>query len=156
MLLFANPMKKRILLLSGIFLTSIVEAQIDNEFWFAAPDVSSVHDCNPSPPYGEGRPINLYVTAEQATNVRIEMPANPAFVPIEFSLVAGEHRMVPLSPPYTPDVFENYSQPWPLPPGQSIQTKGIRITSDQGNITAYYELNNRCNRDLFALKGKNA
>ena len=155
-MLFANPMKKRILLLSGIFLTSIVEAQIDNEFWFAAPDVSSVHDCNPSPPYGEGRPINLYVTAEQATNVRIEMPANPAFVPIEFSLVAGEHRMVPLSPPYTPDVFENYSQPWPLPPGQSIQTKGIRITSDQGNITAYYELNNRCNRDLFALKGKNA
>ncbi|MBN1414744.1 MAG: PKD domain-containing protein [Bacteroidales bacterium] len=149
-------MKKRILLLSLVFLSLIVEAQIDNEFWFAAPDVSSAHDCNPSPPYGEGRPINLYVTAEQATNVKIEMPATPAFTPIEFSLVAGEHRMVPLSPPYSPDVFENYSQPWPLPPAQTIQTKGIRITSDQGNITAYYELNNRCNRDIFALKGKNA
>ena len=149
-------MKKGVLLISGIFLSLIVKAQIDNEFWFAAPDVSSAHDCNPSPPYGEGRPINLYVTAEQATNVRIDMPANSSFTPIEFSLVAVEHRMVPLSPPYSPGVFENYTQPWPLPVGQTIQTKGIRITSDQGNITAYYELNNRCNRDIFALKGKNA
>ncbi len=145
-----------ILLFLTLFLPLIVSAQIDNEFWFAAPDVTGGHDCNPTPPYGHGRPINLYVTAEQATNVKIEMPADPSFTPIEFSLAAGQHQMIPLSPPFTPDVFENYSQPWPLPPGQTIQKKGLRITSDQGNITVYYELNNRCNRDIFALKGKNA
>ncbi len=146
-----------ILFILTIILPLIVKAQIDNEFWFAAPDVTSGHSCGANPPNaGNGTPINLYVTAEQATTVRIDMPANPAFTPIEFYLAANEYRMIKLAAPpygpYNPAEFENYPNQYPL----GVQNKGIRITSDPGNITAYYELNNNCNRDIFALKGKNA
>lgn len=138
-----------------IFVLSINSfSQSDNEFWFAAPDVSHTHTSGPDP--GDGRPIYMCITAEQAANIKIEQPANPSFLPIEFTLLAGEQRRVPLCPPFFPDVFENYQMAWPLAPGQTVQKKGIRITSNPGNITAYYELNNTSNRAIFALKGQNA
>ncbi|MBN2611254.1 MAG: PKD domain-containing protein [Bacteroidales bacterium] len=128
--------------------------QIDNEFWFAAPDVTSGHYCNPA--LGDGRPVSIYVTAEQATIVKIEMPGNPFFTTTEFYLSAGEHRKVQITPTYTPDVFENVPISYPPGVGQTIHKKVFHITSNPGNITAYYELDNGCNRDIFALKGKNA
>ena len=39
------------------------QAQTDNEFWFAAPDVSSAHG---DAPYN-GAPLNLHITAVHAT-----------------------------------------------------------------------------------------
>ncbi|MFO7659261.1 MAG: PKD domain-containing protein [Bacteroidales bacterium] len=130
--------------------------QIDNEFWFGAPDVTGGHTCGTNPTPGHGRPVSIYVTAEQATTVKIEMPGNPFYTPEEFSLSAGEHRKVQITPTYTPDVFENVPMSYPPGVGQTIHKKAFHITSSPGNITAYYELDNDCNRDIFAFKGKNA
>ncbi|MBN2213828.1 MAG: PKD domain-containing protein [Bacteroidales bacterium] len=149
-------MKNQLIVILLLFLaTPFVLCQTDNEFWFAAPDVTGGHSCGVNPTPGHGRPISIYVTAEQATDVRIEMPGNPWFVPVEFSLAAGEHRREAITPTYLPDVFENYPMDYP-PTSGAIEHKAFHITSSPGNITAYYELDNDCNRDIFALKGKNA
>ena len=150
-------MKERLkLIILLLSVTPLAYCQTDNEFWFAAPDVTGGHTCGVNPTPGHGRPVSIYITAEQATNVRIEMPGNPWFVPVEFSLSAGEHRREAITPTYLPDVFENYPMDYPPSGGKTIQSKAFHITSSPGNITAYYELDNDCNRDIFALKGKNA
>lgn len=150
-------MKFRIFIILLLCFSFFIKAQTDNEFWFAAPDVSSQHSCGPNPPNNfNGTPISMYVTAEQATTVTIDLPADTSFNAITFTLNAGEHRKVNLVAPYNPSRFENYTMEWPLAVGHTVQKKGIHIVSSPGNITAYYELNNQCNRDIFALKGKNA
>ncbi|MFO7447916.1 MAG: IgGFc-binding protein [Ignavibacteriaceae bacterium] len=143
-----------IILLTGITLYNF--GQSDNEFWFAAPDVTAGHTCGTNPTPGHGRPVIINITAEQSTNVIIEMPGNPAFTPIEFSLSAGESRWQEIAPPFMPDIYENFPMSYPPLNGQTMQKKAFHITSYPGNITAYYELNNDCNRDIFALKGRNA
>ncbi len=148
--------KNLIIILLLMSVTPWVFCQTDNEFWFAAPDVTGGHTCGVNPTPGHGRPVSIYVTAEQATTVKIEMPGNPWFVPVEFSLSAGEHRKEAITPTYLPDVYENYPMEYPPTGGKTIQRKAFHITSSPGNITAYYELDNDCNRDIFALKGKNA
>jgi len=126
-------------------------AQTDNLFWFAAPDISSAHGDVPR----NGSPIYLHVTAVLPTTVTISQPANPGFTPIVFTLDELEHRSIQLDAIMGIDQIENYPQSLPQPPA-NIQKKAFKITSDPGDITVYYELDNRLNRDIFPLKGKNA
>jgi hypothetical protein len=119
-----------ILCLSALF----VFAQTDREFWFAAPDVSSVHGSGNK----NGSPIYFHVTAVYPTTVTIERPADPGFTPITFDLAQLEHRTIQLDAFMTYDQIENY----PLPLATGVQQKGFKITADPGEVTEYYELDN--------------
>ena len=134
-----------------ILFSITIHAQTDNLFWFAAPDISSVHGNAPQ----NGAPIYLHVTAVLPTTVTISQPANPSFTPITFALDELEHRTIQLNAIMGIDQIENYPQPLPQPPA-NIQNKAFKITSDPGDITVYYELDNYYNRDIFPLKGRNA
>ncbi len=132
-----------------------VFSQTDRVFWFAAPDVSTVHG-----PYDpdNGRPINLHITAQYATHVTISRPADAGFTPIELDLAQMEHITLRLDNAngtglFDFDEIENYDSPNLL---NGMGQNGFLIESDPGEITAYYELDNINNRDIFPLKGRNA
>jgi hypothetical protein len=73
------------------FLSS--QAQIDTEFWFAAPDLTMGKQGEPR------RDSTIYLvfsTLNQPSEVRILQPANLDFEPIEISLGANESETVNL------------------------------------------------------------
>ena len=129
--------------------STTVRAQTDTEFWFAAPDVSSEHGNPPK----NGAPIYLHVTAAYSTHVIISRPADPGFTPVEFDLLPQEHQTVQLDGLLTIDEIENYPSADLI---NGMQNKGFKITASPGEITAYYELDQYWNRDIFPLKGTNA
>jgi len=137
------------LLLIVISCTLNTYAQTDNEFWFAAPDVSSVHGDDP----WNGAPIYMHFTAAYATHVILSRPADLTFVPIEFDLAEMEHYTLRLDNILAFDEIENYPSSDLL---NGMQINGFKIESDPGEITVYYELDQYWNRDIFPLKGKNA
>ncbi len=113
-------------------------AQIDKEFWFVAPEVAVGHGDSP-----------IYFrlsTFSAAATVTIEMPANPAFVPITNVIPANSTQTVNMSVHLA--TIENF-------PANTVLNKGIRITSTQ-RITAYYEVAAPNNPAIYPLKGKNA
>src|ERR1700761_5577724 len=119
-----------------------VFAQTDQQFWFVAPNVD---DNNAN----FNIPIVLRMTAVSAAAVTISVPANPAFTPININIPAGATQTVDLS------VWVNLLQ---SAPANTIQNKGILITSSSP-VTAYYEVVSsycNCNPEVFSLKGKNA
>ncbi|MDH3649179.1 MAG: hypothetical protein OEQ53_05815, partial [Saprospiraceae bacterium] len=72
-----------------LFFALSLQAQIDTEFWFAAPSVSVGHG---------DRPIMLRLTTfESAAHIIISQPANPLFNPIEIDVSAHASRTVDLS-----------------------------------------------------------
>lgn len=126
-----------IILFLSVFVFSL-QAQIDTEFWFAAPSVTEGHG---------DRPIVLRFTAfQEDAHITISQPANPTFASLELDLMANETRTVDLT--FQIDRIENE-------PAFTVLRKGLHIESDQP-ITAYYEVNNFTNPDIFALKGRNA
>jgi hypothetical protein len=144
-------MKRLLIFLSLILSLFNLSAQTDDLFWFAAPDISSVHGDAPQ----NGAPINLHITAVHATTVTIERPADPFFTPKTYILDELQHISIRLDAIMAINEIENYPQPWPLVPGDVLQGKAFKITSSPGEITAYYELDNYYNRDIFPLKGRN-
>jgi PKD repeat protein len=144
-------MKSFVILLALILPTSILFSQTDNLFWFAAPDVSSIHGAAPQ----NGAPIYLHIVAENLTTVTISQPANTSFTPIIIELGEQEARSIRLDTFLSIDQIENYPQFWPVSPGD-IQKKAFKITADPGNIAVSYELDNEYNKELFTLKGRNA
>lgn len=127
-------------------LASQVSAQIDFEFWFAAPYANRQH--NPHALGAGGRPIYLQLASQDApANIRISMPANPSFVPIDISIGAKESYSLDLTP-YIDQIQSSNV-------GNVIENKGLYIRSD-ALITAYYEISAVLNGDFFSLKGKNA
>ena len=139
------------LIIQLALLSQLSFAQTDNTFWFAAPDVSSDHGDPPK----NGAPLNLHITAVYPTHVKISRPADAGFTPIEFDLDQLEHRSIRLDtwPGLSIDRIETYPMP-DLVTG--IQNKGFLIEAEPGEVTAYYELDQYWNRDIFPLKGKNA
>jgi gliding motility-associated-like protein len=123
---------------------SSVSAQVDIEFWFAAPEVTAMH---------ADRPVFLRISSlQQATSITITQPANPSFTPIQKSLSANSTLSIDLTSKI--DVLEN------KPPNQ-VLNYGILITSSSP-ITAYYEVLGSAgnsigvNSDIFVLKGNHA
>ena len=115
-------------------------AQSDTAFWFAAPDVSSHGNFD--------RPIHLRIAAyQQPCNVTISQPAGGGLPTQVISIPANTMQSVNLT------AWINSIE---CGPGNLIQNKGIKISSDN-IIAVYYEVNaNGPNPELFALKGKNS
>ncbi|MBN1415472.1 MAG: PKD domain-containing protein [Bacteroidales bacterium] len=126
-----------------------VSGQIDNEFWFAAPDITDNYGPNPS----NGAPINLHFTALYATTVTISQPLNPLFTPVVFSLADLEHKSIRLDELIPINFIETY--PRALTDPTAIQSKGFHITAYPGEVSVYYELDNKLNKDIIVLKGSN-
>lgn len=128
------------LLLFSIFMMAgtAAKAQNDTEFWFVAPEVTSGHGDSP---------ILLRVSANvQAADITISMPANAAFTPIEQTIPAGTSQSINLS------AFQNLIE---TKPADQVLNSGILLESSVP-VTAYYEVNNNLNPEIFALKGGNA
>ncbi len=114
-------------------------AQLDQEFWFAAPDISNQHQ-------GDDRPVRFRMsTLDEPATIRITMPANPAFAPRVIELAANSTSTVALQNPLE---YENSS------PNQ-VSNKGFQITSTSV-ISCLYEVGEFWNVDIYALKGRNA
>lgn len=136
-------MKKIIFILSVLFLSINAFSQVDKEFWFAAPDLSSNHfeTC-----------VKLrFVTFDQATTVTVTQPANPSFPKQTITIGPNSSSTLQLG---TNTAFSLSAIETTTGNGNAIDKTGLLITSDNP-IEAYYA--NTCdNSEIYALKGKNA
>lgn len=139
-------MRKFVFLL--IFLRSfLVGAQIDTEFWFAAPEVSSQH---------ADAPVYLHLTSfSQSAGITISIPSNPGISDIVINLEANQSISVRLDQDFAQlSDFENFTP-------NVVANKGIHVKSTQ-SVAAYYEVRGTdpswgvSNTDIFTLKGKNS
>lgn len=137
--MFSTPFFTRLCIAVFICLSANAAwSQTDTEFWFVAPEVTNLHG---------DRPIVLRVAAgNRPANVTIVQPADPTFTPITQSVPANTVRSIPLTGRI--NQIENR-------PANQILTKGLYITSDEP-VTAYYEIANGFNPEIFPLKGRNA
>jgi len=146
-----NPTKWRdmgkkgpfLLLLLLLCFSGKLLAQTDTEFWFVAPRVTDGHGWTAD----GGKKFYLrFATMSLPATITIEMPANPAFTPIEINL--------PANAAHTEDLTDLHALIWhPMP--NEIHGRGLHITSTTP-ITAYYEVGTYYNPDIFSLKGRNA
>lgn len=121
-----------------ICLSVALHGQIDKEFWFVAPEVSDQHG---------DEPIFLRLnTFGQSANVTVTMPANPSFTPINVSIGPSSSQSIDLTS--RKNLVENR-------PYSTVLNKGLRIVSSS-EITAYYEVADPNNPEIFPLKGRNA
>lgn len=116
-------------------LASVCFAQNDTLFWFAAPDVTQIH---------EDRPVFFrVVTTDKPSNLTISVPAQ-GLVLVDTLVAPNQvfsHRIV------NPDFLEVFD-------GALNINKGIKITSDVP-VSVYYEVEAQgFNTDIYALKGR--
>jgi uncharacterized protein (TIGR02145 family) len=131
-------LKRIFYLLFLLVITNRVDAQIDNNFWFVAPEVSSNHG---------DRPIFVRIaTMSDTANIVFRMPASLSFVPITQKINPNSTFSINLTPWI--DSIENK-------PADKVLTRGLQLTSDN-NITAYYEVADQNNPAVSSFKGKNA
>ncbi len=134
-------MRKVLLSLAATLCLLFSYAQSGTEFWFAPPDVTFSHN---SP---GGVPIYLNLaTFGAAATVTIDQPANPGFTPIVVNLPANSSHQEDMSA-FVADLETT--------PTDTVLTTGLRVVST-ATITAYYEVSNTNNPDIFALKGNNS
>ncbi len=116
-------------------------AQVDSVFWFVAPEVSQQH---------EDRPVRFrFSTLDKPATITLSKPADPDFPVRTFQLAANQTQTFSITNPNASNTnLEN------SPAGQ-VNTKGVFISST-APITAYYEVGQQFNVDLFVLKGRNA
>jgi gliding motility-associated-like protein len=136
-----NWMRNTILVLTLFFVASTGSfAQIDTEFWLAAPDISSSNNFD--------KPAILRITSfNQPSTVTISQPAGGGLPTQVINLAPSSSASVDLS------AWINSIE---CAPGNTIQNKGIRISST-AQVAVYYEVNHTSrNPELFVLKGRNA
>ncbi|MEM9326537.1 MAG: IgGFc-binding protein [Bacteroidota bacterium] len=134
-------MRKRLRFVALLLFASVPAAfaQLDQQFWFAAPDISTQHR-------EDDRPVRFRIsTLEEPAEVRVSMPANPSFQTRILTLAANSTATVVIN---NPSQYEN------TPPNQ-VLNKGFLITST-ALVSAFYEVGELWNVDIFALKGQNA
>jgi len=114
--------------------------QTNTEFWFAAPEVTSAHG---------DQPIYLRLTAfGQMAIVTISEPANtPANFPTQVVTIAPNSTV-------SVDLTLYKGQVECKPPNFPLNY-GLHIHAD-APITAYYEVANTVNPEIFIMKGNNA
>ncbi len=131
-------MKKIFVILAIFLLSGKLFSQIDNQFWFVAPDLSQTHGDNP---------IFIRLSSmSDPVNFVLTMPADASFIPITGNIGPNTTFTIPLT------AFQ--SQIENSPPDR-INTCGILLTTDN-LVTAYYEEANSSNPGIFSLKGQNA
>lgn len=135
-----NWLRKTITLTCFLVATVSSFAQIDTEFWFAAPDISSST--------GLDRPAFLRIASfKEAAIITISQPAGGGLPTQTINLAANSSASIDLT------AWLNSIE---CTPGNTVQNKGIRIVST-AQISVYYEVNHTSrNPELFVLKGKNA
>lgn len=112
-------------------------AQIDNLFWFAAPDITAGHAHNP---------MTFCVTSfGNPATVTITQPANPSFNPVTINLNAYSY--------YALDVTSQESTV-ETAPENTVCNYGFKIESTD-KISTYYQLGAN-NSEIYTLKGRNA
>ncbi|HOK52321.1 MAG TPA: IgGFc-binding protein, partial [Bacteroidales bacterium] len=129
-----------------------LSAQTDTAFWFAIPRMTPNHPASGVYHPG-GKPVYLVFAALGPTTVTISMPANPSFTPITYTFTAAGSARIDMSS------YINTTNPAASienAPENTVLNKGLYIRSDRNFITAYYEVDNYYNRDIFSLKGANA
>lgn len=130
--------KKLPLILLLILTTVELYSQIDNQFWFVAPDISATHGDDP---------IFIRLSSmNDPVDFTLTMPADLSFVPISGSIGPNSTYSIPLT------TFK--SQIENSPPDQ-VNNKGLLLTTNN-LVTAYYEEANNANPSIFSLKGRNA
>ena len=133
-------MKQKILLLFVLlFITSVSKAQ-DTEFWFVAPDLIEMYD---SPTM-----LAISNTAERAGEVTITLYNNGS--PITTTNTISAHGF------WKYDISAANKGRIENPRGSAgnVTCYGVHITSTVP-ITAYYQILNPGNQDIFILKGSN-
>lgn len=134
-------MKKLVLSLTSLFILIYSQAQTGTEFWFAPPDVTFSHNS----PGGVPIYLNMSTTGGAAT-VTVDQPANGGFTPIIVNIPANSSSQLDLSA---------FVASLETAPTDAVLTTGLRVTATD-TISAYYEVSNTNNTDIFALKGKNS
>jgi gliding motility-associated-like protein len=131
-------MKHALLIFAGVLLSLHGYAQIDTEFWFAAPEVTSGHG---------DRPIYLRIsTLQQGAAISVTQPARGN------AQIAAAN--IPANTTHTIDLTARINDIETVSPAVVLKT-GLRIVSS-APITAYYEVGSQWNSDIFPLKGRNA
>ncbi|HEX6891049.1 MAG TPA: gliding motility-associated C-terminal domain-containing protein [Chryseolinea sp.] len=113
-------------------------AQIDTEFWFAPPEMTSGHGDSP-----------LYLrisTQDKPATITVTQPARGNLEIITVTLDANVTRTINLT-----NLTSNIETIYP----DVVMDTGLRITAS-APITAYYEQGSTFNAEIFVLKGKNA
>ena len=144
-----NPLLKGLLFLVVGAYSTVLSAQVDTEFWFVVPEISHRGSTG-------GKPATLRLaTLELEATVTIEMPANPAFVPIVLNIPADDDAAVDLSHLIDDVISPNITglENKPLTP-DGINPFGLHITSTN-MINAYWEVNYIFGADIWTLKGSN-
>ena len=111
-------------------------AQIDNIFWFAAPEISPNHAHNPI--------TFCFTSFSNPATVTISQPANPSFTPVTVNLNPYSY--------YALDVT-NQENIVSTAPVNTVCNYGFKIVST-ANITTYYQLGAN-NSEIYTLKGRN-
>ncbi|MGB2470578.1 MAG: hypothetical protein ACPIA5_06975, partial [Flavobacteriales bacterium] len=112
--------------------------QVDDGFWFVAPEVTSSH--------GDSPVLLRFATFDNPAQVVVDMPANTNYNTYNLNIPANSALSLDLTDSLS--WYENQ-------PFDEVLDKGIHITSTSV-ISAYYEVNRHNNPDIFALKGDNA
>ena len=133
-------MKEKTLVILLVLLRVASFGQTDTSFWFAAPDISS--------DYSYDRPIYLRISSLQnPCVVTVSQPASGGLPTQTLNIPANSTQSLDLS------AWLNSIE---CTPGNVVQNRGLKITSDN-KISVYYEVNaNGPNPELFSLKGGNA
>ncbi len=159
-------LSSRTIFLSIILLALVstnLNAQTDTEFWFVAPDLTVGHNGGGSP--AGGVPAFLrFSTMGLAATVTVSMPANrynpttnpTGFADITFNMPANSSQSVDLSW----WVWRAGIGDVNLMENKNLNASGINpfgiLVQSTNVITAYYEVSNMRNADIWALKGRNA
>ena len=129
------------------FLGTNLNAQIDQEFWFAPPDLTQGTQGEINGGAFRDRPIQVVVSSiNEPAQVTLWQPGNLSFIPITVNLGVAATQTINLTP-WINQIETRFVD--------SVMNTGILIRST-APITAYYELGAVANRDIVALKGKNA
>ncbi len=118
-------------------------SQTDTLFWFVAPEVLEGGARMDEPI------VFTFSSLQNPAQVWMDMPANPSFNTIAFTLNANDTRTIQMSSFL--NTLENK-------PPNTILNKGIRIRAS-ASIAVYYEVVSsfcNCNPEIFTLKGQKA
>ena len=143
-----NSMRYRLLFIAILAFWGINStAQIDQEFWFAPPDLTQGTQGEINGNAFRDRPIQVVVSSiNEPAQVTLWQPGNLSFIPITVNLGVASTQTINLTQ-WINQIETRFVD--------SVMNTGILIRST-APITAYYELGAAANRDLIALKGKNA
>jgi gliding motility-associated-like protein len=113
-------------------------AQIDTEFWFAPPEMTSGH--------GDA-PLYLRIsTQDQPATVKVTQPARGSLEIVSVTLDANSTQTINLT-----NLASNIETIY----WNTVMDTGLKVSAS-APITAYYEQGSTFNAEIFVLKGKNA